>query len=120
MKKLDQRIKKDLEDFIDGPILAKIEEAKNNLKLWVAAENITKDGVFDKDEQIVFQNMFDKEIMDQLIGFIKGISPAEIKNVISLKIEDAKNEIQYLIPDAFEDETANIIQNINLKFSCTT
>ena len=61
--------------------------------------------------------MFDKNIMDQLIGFIKGISPAEIKNVISLKIEDAKNEMQYLIPETFEDETANIVNDINSKFT---
>jgi len=117
MKKLDQRIKKDLEDFIDGPILNKIKEAKKNYKLWIATENITKDGVFDKDEQAVFQNMFNKNVMDQLVVFLRGLSPLEINKVISKKIEDAKSEIQYLIPDTYKEEISKIVKEIRSCFN---
>lgn len=115
-KKLDERIRKDLKDFIDGPVLQKIEEAKNNYKMWLVTKKINMDGVFSKEEQKIFINMFDKESMSELIQFLKGIPKIDRDKTIMKKIDDASIELRNLIPSTYEDENNKISDKIDLVF----
>ena len=116
MIKLDNRVEQDLNNFVDGPIIERINEVKNSYKLWVAAEIITRDGVFDKKEQAVFLSLFDPGLMDKLVNFIRGLNKSEIQEAISKKIENTKSEIQYLIPNTYKEETAKIEKDIRSNF----
>ena len=117
MIKLDNRVEQDLNDFVDGPIVEIINDAKKRYKLWVAAETITSDGVFDKKEQAVFLSLFDAGLMDKLVNFIQGLNKSEIKDAIAKKIENSKLEIQYLIPDTCKEETSKIEKDIRSSFN---
>ena len=117
MIKLDNRVEQDLNDFVDGPIVEIINDAKKRYKLWVAAERITSDGVFDKKEQAVFLSLFDVGLMDKLVNFIQGLNKSDIQSAIAKKIENSKLEIQYLIPDTCKEETSKIEKDIRSSFN---
>ncbi|MCK5664360.1 MAG: M48 family metallopeptidase [Thiotrichaceae bacterium] len=105
---LDSKIQNDLAKYVDGSARNKIEDAKNNLSMWMAAYEITQDDKFTKKEQEMFSEMFGKETLDKLISFLNDLSGSEIKGTVFSKVEDAKRELELLVPSSFEKELESL------------
>jgi hypothetical protein len=54
---LDERIQHDLDRFVDGPARRQIEDAKNDLAMWMVTYEIVQMGVFDKSAQKIVARM---------------------------------------------------------------
>jgi hypothetical protein len=114
---LDARIQKDLATYVDGPAREKIEQAKNDLALWIAANEIVQNGVFGKADQIAFEKMFGAEMLAKLINFLRDIPRSEVQDAVYERVRTTREALEALIPSSFECEVAEIQHRIsaNLK-----
>jgi len=117
LDKLDSRIIQDLDKYVDGEAKAKINEARRDLYMWMAAHKMAKDGRFDRIEQRTFIDLFGEEILKKLLTFLNGISDSEILNSINEKMIISRIELEKLIPSSFENEVNKIENNLNYKFN---
>ncbi len=108
LNKLDKRIQTDFEKFVDGSARQKIDAAKENLALWMAAYDIVQKGQFDKADQNQFKKMFNEETLLKLKNFLSTLTADESDSVVFEKIEEARGKLESLIPTNFEKEIASI------------
>ena len=116
INKLDQKIDSDLASYIDGPIREQIKKYKDDYKLWYLMREIIKDGLFDKNEQNIFKDIFDNKKLNKIINFFKGMSVPEIKEIIESRILEKKSILEALLPDSYQKECKIIEKNIIEKF----
>jgi hypothetical protein len=102
--KLDNRIQSDFNKYVDGEIRKQIEEAKKNLSMWSATYEIVQKGKFSKQAQRKFSGEFGNDMLNRMINFLSNLSTEETEKVIFSKVEDARNELETLIPSSFESE----------------
>ena len=114
---LDARIQSDLATFVDGPARKRIDQAKTDLALWIAAMEIVQNGVFGKAEQIAFEKMFGAELLAKLIGFLSDIPKSEVQDAVYERVKTTREALEALIPSSFEGEFEEIQTRIsaNLK-----
>jgi hypothetical protein len=103
LESLDARIQKDLDKYVDSSIRARIEECTKNLKMWMAAHEISQDGVFSKAEQEKFSKLFGKDTLDSVARFMKGIPASDLEDTIYGKVRSARSELEALVPTSFEE-----------------
>jgi hypothetical protein len=116
MLKIDKHIQRDMDKFIDGPAKLLIEEAKENLAIWVAANHAVQDGTFDKNEQSSIAEMFGDDVLEKLKGFISDIPHSEVQDTVFQRMKTAREELESLIPSGLEDTVREIHQKIESKF----
>tara|TARA_B100000795_G_scaffold262355_1_gene240190 strand:- start:1826 stop:2887 length:1062 start_codon:yes stop_codon:yes gene_type:complete len=104
MLSLDEKIKDDLDKYVDSSARKKINEAKLDLSIWKAAFEIIQDGKFSKKEQANFKKHFGEETLAKLVGYLSDLSPSELKKAVEGKIEESKLVLEHLIPSSFSDE----------------
>ena len=102
--KLDKKIQSDINKYVDKSSQIMIDEAKNDLSMWMAAFEIVQDDKFSKEEQEQFKESFGLEMFDKLVGFLKNFSKHELHDAVFEKVEYARKELESLIPLSFEDE----------------
>ena len=104
MKKLDERVIKDLTKFIDGPTKKLIEEAKNSHALWLTISDMVDDGVFDANEQKILNESFGEDNLKGFLNLIEGRSKKEVIEISSQKLKESREELAQLIPMSFKNE----------------
>ena len=77
---------------------------------------IIKDGLFDKNEQNIFKDIFDNKKLNKIINFFKGMSVPEIKEIIESRILEKKSILEALLPNSYQKECKIIEKNIIEKF----
>ena len=92
-KEIDNRIEDDFKKYIDGPIIKVMQEVKENFKLWMAVKEIIKDGIFDKNEQKIFERMFGRHQQTKIIDFFKAYKNSEIAEIINRNYENSKEDL---------------------------
>src|SRR3990172_4646036 len=102
LRKIDKHIENDLTKYVDGPARKRIEEAKQNLTLWMAAYEAVQNGIFDKQEQANISGMFGEEMLNKLKNFIEGMSAADVQEEIFSRMQSARQELENIIPNSFE------------------
>jgi len=117
LAKLDKRIEDDMDTFIDGPARQLIEEAKENLAIWVAANQAVQDGAFSKDEQSAIAEMFGEPILDKLKGFLSDVPASEVQDIVYERLKAAREELEGLIPSGLEDTVRDIQNKIEKKLA---
>lgn len=117
MTVLDRRIDDDLVEFIDGPIFKRLDDVKHKIKVWLAAEKIAEDGVFDKDEQESFLRIFGQETMNNMTGFLRTLNKNEIKKTLDGKIQANINELKHFFPNSFQEVLDEIVKEVDCEFA---
>lgn len=108
MSKLDERIQNDLNKYVDGPARRRIQEAKEDLAMWMTACEIVQNGIFEKGEQATFAEMFGEDTLEKLKNFLRDIPAPEVQDTVYEKMKSAREELENLIPTSFESEVAKI------------
>lgn len=108
LAELDKRIQIDFEKFVDGSARQRIDDAKRNLAMWMTAYDIVQKGQFSKADQNQFKKIFDKDTLLKLKSFLSALTADETERVVFEKIEEARGELESLIPTNFENEIASI------------
>jgi hypothetical protein len=117
LTQLDQRIEKDMDRFVDGPTRRLIEEARENLAIWVAASQSVEDGVFDKREQAVFAEMFGESILARLKNFLTDLPASEVQDAVHQRMKSARDDLEQIIPSSFGQVYSEIQAEISTKLS---
>ena len=77
LDKINNRVQADLIKFVDAPVQKKIEQVTLEVKMWSAVLLIMQDHKFDKNEQVKFEELFGKEALQKVTGFLKLNSGSE-------------------------------------------
>jgi hypothetical protein len=114
IKELDERILQDFNKYVDGPVHAEINTAKENLAMWMAALKIVENDVFTKGEQHEFAGLFGEEVLASLKNFLKEIPAHEVQDIVFKRIQSAREDLKNLIPNSFELEIKRINQMVEM------
>ncbi len=115
--RLNEKIKSDIDKFVDAKSREKIETLKQDLALWMVALSIVENGSFSKGEQRQFSEMFDNDTLGKLKSFLSGLDASTASKTIEQNLEKAKNELYNAIPTSFDKELDGISQEVRLQFN---
>ena len=110
LDKIDKRIEADLRNYVDGPARKKIEEAKENLSMWLTVRQMCEDNNFNKSEQARFSELFGERNMEGLKNYLQTIPAAQVRETIDKRADTAQKELIDMIPMASAEEIAKIEQ----------
>lgn len=110
--KLDERVQADLTRYVDGPARRRIAAAKENLGIWIAANEMLRDGKFDKQEQAAFAQMFGAETLHKLKEVIRESSASDLRVLFSQNAAAAEKQFRELIPVSADLEIASMRRSI--------
>jgi len=102
--KLDNKIADDLEKYVDGSVRKMIDESKNKLSMWISALSVINAGKFSKESQKQFQEVYGEDKLQSMLVFFSSVGANDLSDVVSVKVEEAKLELQELIPNSFKYE----------------
>ncbi len=98
LAKIDHRITLDSEKYVDGPARERIEEAKKNLTMWLAALASVRDGIMDKADQELIQSLVGPEMLEKLLTLYSGQNRNEVINTTQEKLLEALNNYKTIAP----------------------
>ena len=101
LAKLNERIEKELDKFIEGPIREEINAVKKEIALWLAASIIIRDGRFDKDEQQKVKDLFGDLILSKLKRFLSDSNKDTLSDDIAKKLAYSKKKLEQMMPTSF-------------------
>ena len=113
IRKMDSRIEKDLQRYVDGPARERIVRTKQNYAFWMTIEESIQDGNFDKQEQEVVSANFGKDQLHKLLDLIDGLSKAEVSEIVRTKLIESREELEVILPDSFEEEITEISRSVS-------
>ncbi len=116
LTKIDQRITRDMEKYVDGPAREKIKEAREGFTLWLAALASVRDGAFDKKEQDVTRRLVGGEKLEKLLQFYSGCSRNEVEKITCEKLMYAASLYERIAPREFLIKFDEIQNDISNKF----
>lgn len=108
LDKLDNKINRELDTYIDGPANKQIQEAKDELAMWITAYKIVQDGKFSKEEQHSFSQKFGNDMLEKFKNYIASLSKSEAEEEVNKKMTMAKELLEELIPYSIDTEVSNI------------
>ncbi len=114
---LDKRIESDFQNYVDGPARNRIEQAKENLSMWLSVRQIAKDSNFSKSEQGQFADLFGKQALEGLKNYLQAIPAAKIQDTIDKQVETARKALVAMIPKASAEEIAKIERLVQERLS---
>ena len=114
--RLNEKIKKDIDKFVDAKARERIDDLKQDLALWLTASLIVKDGSFDKEEQAQFAKIFDQDTLKKLKRFLSSHNTSTLRKSIEDNIENAKRDLYNEIPTSFDNELFKINKKIKSQF----
>jgi hypothetical protein len=112
MREIDTRIEKDLQQYVDGPAREKIERTKRNYGFWMTIDKSIQDGILDKHEQKVISTKFGKEMFQKFLDLIEGMGKVEVEETVRVKLIQAKDELEAIIPRRFESEIEELNRSV--------
>lgn len=117
MSKLDARVHEDLIKYVDGSALNNIQQAKDNLAMWMATYEVVQDGIFEKREQAAIAKMFGSETLEKLVNFLSDTPSLDAKEMVHEKLVSAREDLQRVIPSGFDVEYEKIKRQVTSAFS---
>lgn len=116
LKKIDEKIAKDLEGDSDSLYKEQISELVINFKFWYAVEKIVETGKFDKIRQLSMQNEFGVERVERLKSFLSSLSDIEAREHTKLNLDRTIKELEIVAPESFELEIENAKKTVHSIF----
>lgn len=113
IEKIDKKIQKDIDKYVDPAVIEIIKELKDSVKLWLSASLIIEDGRFDKNEQEQFEKSFGK---DKLEKFKVFISSPNAKMNVAKKLEFSIHHLSLEIPSSIDTEMESIEKEVRTNF----
>jgi len=108
MRKIDERIERDLQKFIDGAVTRRIDVLKRDLLLWMTTLEMVRSGVFSIQVQSRMKAHFGDEAVDKLRGFLADLTKMEAEQVTFERLKSARVELERLIPDGLLQEVRQL------------
>ena len=113
---LNKKIMKDVEIYIDGPIIKMKENMLQNLQLWIFGKKIINSGKFSKAHQKMFINLFGETKLRKFSNFLSLFSRREIPDEVEKKISENLNLIKSNFPDDYSKIVNSVEKKIDSQF----
>ena len=120
LKKIDDRIDRDLHKFVDGAVREKIAGLSEELLLWMVTLEVVRVGVFSAAAQDVMRSRFGEDTVLRLRAFLADLSKGDAEATIFDKLKTARSDLEILIPrgfmvklDRLEEEAAHLIADLS-------
>lgn len=112
---IDNKVKNDLEKYLNSRCLKQIEKSKKDFTFWVLSLIFLKDYRLDKEEQEIISKLFGIEKLEKLKYFINSSSPEEvIKNISQNCVESFEDYFKHA-PKSSILYLNNLDKNLNEK-----
>lgn len=119
LKKIDERIDRDLHKFVDGAVREKIAGLSEELLLWMVTLEVVRVGMFSAAAQDVMRSRFGQDTIQRLRAFLADLSKDDAEATIFDKLRTARGDLEILIPrgfmaklDLLEEEAARLVANL--------
>lgn len=99
---LNKRIERDLDKYVNGPEKRIVDDAKENLALWLAASCVISDGKFRRADQVKIAEMFGEPILEHLKGFLADRPATDACEAVFNRMKIARDELERIMPMGFQ------------------
>lgn len=106
--KLDKKISSDLDRYVNSSAKKIIDAAKETLAVWMAAFEIVQKDRFSKNDQQIFSERFGHDVLNSFLNFLDNVNKENVEKAIFENIQQARHELEVLIPASFEEEVSKI------------
>jgi hypothetical protein len=113
----DKQISEFFDKYSDTQVNARVNEAKEDLKVWLAASMIVADRRFTKDEQRIFEAKFGSAMLEKFKTYLSTIQPDEIEDEIQQKLRSARNRLTNLIPTDAKNAEHILRKELQMSFN---
>lgn len=117
MSRVDERIYKDMQKFVDGPAHQRIADARETLQIWLMASAAIRDGSLDRREQRLISDEVGGEILDKMLELFAGSGKAEVALLVKQKLVDAISFYRSIAPTHYGEERPALEKEIANKFA---
>lgn len=102
--KVNARVEKDMQAFVDGPAKRRISDAAESMKLWLATVAAIRGGSFTKQGQTRISEEFGSEYLEKLVRLFDGCDRAEVEQIVRVKLLDSIRYFELIAPQSFRTE----------------
>ena len=113
----DKQISQFFDKYSDTQVNARVNEAKEDLKVWLAASMIVVDRRFTKNEQRIFEANFGNVMLEKFKTYLSTIEPDEIEDAIQQKLQRARNRLTNLIPTDAKNTEHILRKELQMSFN---
>lgn len=113
---LNNKIIKDIETYIDAPILKMKNDMTENLRLWLFGKKIVNIGKFSKEHQKFFIEIFGENQLKKFTNFLSLFSNKDILNEIEKKVDESSSVLKLNFPESFKSIYISVNDRINSIF----
>lgn len=108
MRKIDERIERDLRKFVEGAVTTRIVGLKQDLLLWMASLEVARSGVFSAQAQSRMRARFGDTTIEKLKGFLADLSTLEAEQITFERLKACRDALEQLIPEQFLGEVQEL------------
>jgi hypothetical protein len=112
LRLVDERVERDLARFVDGAMREQIARLKEDLLLWMTANEIVQLGVFSADVQSRMRRRFEDELVDKLKSFLSSLSKASAEKEVFQKMLAVRSELESIIPDRIVETISTLNEEV--------
>ena len=109
LHKVDDLIKSDLTNFIDGIATREVEVLKTDFRLWLLAFGCASDNKLTLIEQKVFKRHFDKETVSKLITYMSSMQTNDVLDELKTKCEESYENLYILAKSDITSEVKKVL-----------
>jgi Peptidase family M48 len=120
LKKIDERIERDVNKFMDRAAHERVASARLNLLLWIATADIVRSGSFRANAQAKMRETFGPDTIDKLTSFLRDLSKSEAESTVNEKLTSARVELKQLAPRQFDAECSALEKEARELLSATS
>ncbi len=114
--RVDDRLAKDMQKFVDGPAHQRIADARESLQIWLMAAASIRDGSLDKSEQSLIAEEVGEELLNKMLELFSGCGLEEVNAIVQEKLVEAINFYQSVAPRDYEVVRPELEKMIVQKF----
>jgi hypothetical protein len=104
LKKIDLKIKNDIDKFIDNTYKESIVKLEEKYRLWFSTAHVLRDDIFDKKEQKIYSKIFGSEKLKEIKNFLNNSNKKDVADIIEKNLLSIKSEIYNLNSSSFEEK----------------
>lgn len=105
---LDVRVLADLRRFVDGPARRQIEEARDDVLLWLAAKGMQGSHALSPTQEAALTGVIGDATLTKLRTYLSSLPEDDIPDILRMKLKEAEARLRTLAPDSFETIRGNI------------
>jgi len=117
VERVDERLSKDMQKFVDGPAHQRIADARETLRIWMMAAAAIRDGSFDKKEQELISKAVGPELLGKILDLFSGCGKTEVEGIVRDKLAEAIEFYQSVAPNDYGEQRPKLEDQISRQFS---